>query len=129
MGQHSVEQVKTWIDSQGEGAPEILRAALANVRREDFHYSRLMAVGLLALLEEARGADSMDPKALREFAHDTAASMGLLKDRVDKDLALYASNLEKLAQAVELMEETVAADRRRKERLLTAEASESPEAG
>jgi hypothetical protein len=88
-----------------------------------------MAVGLLALLEEARGADSMDPQTLRQFAHETAASMGLLKDRVDKDLALYASNLEKLSQAVELMEETVAADRRRKERLLTAEAPESPEAG
>jgi photosystem II biogenesis protein Psp29 len=128
IGQHSVEQVKAWIDSQGEGAPELLREALANVRRDDFHYTRLMAVGLLALLEKARGADSMDPQALRQFAHETAASMGLLKDRVDKDLALYATNLEKLAQAVELMEETVAADRRRKERLLTAEGPESPEA-
>jgi hypothetical protein len=29
---------------------------------------------------------------------------------------LYATNLEKMAQAVELMEETVAADRRRRER-------------
>ncbi|MFM7466140.1 MAG: hypothetical protein ACKO28_11850 [Cyanobium sp.] len=44
-------------------------------------------------------------------------------------MALYATTLEKLAQAVELMEETVAADRRRKERLLTAEGPESPEAG
>ncbi|MFN7821184.1 MAG: photosystem II biogenesis protein Psp29, partial [Cyanobacteriota bacterium] len=83
----------------------------------------------LSLLEEARGADSMDSQALRQFAHDTAESMGLLRDRVDKDLALYASNLEKLAQAVELMEETVAADRRRKERRTTEQASTSPEAG
>ncbi len=129
VGQHSVEDVKGWMDHQGEGAPELLQKTLANVRRSDFHYSRLMAVGLLSLLEEARGADSMDPQALRQFAHDTAESMGLLRERVDKDLALYASNLEKLAQAVELMEETVAADRRRKERRLTGEASESPEAG
>jgi hypothetical protein len=42
--------------------------------------------------------------------------MGLIKDRVDKDLSLYASNLEKMSQAVELMEETVAAERRRRER-------------
>ena len=42
--------------------------------------------------------------------------MGLMKDRLDKDLSLYATNLEKMAQAVELMEETVAADRRRRER-------------
>ena len=39
-----------------------------------------------------------------------------MKDRLDKDLSLYATNLEKMAQAVELMEETVAADRRRRER-------------
>jgi hypothetical protein len=42
--------------------------------------------------------------------------MGLLRDRVDKDLTLYVTNLEKMAQAVELMEETIAADRRRRER-------------
>lgn len=129
VGQHSVEEVKGWIEQQGEGAPDLLRQALLNVRRSDFHYSRLMAVGLLTLLEEARGADAMDPQTLRQFAHDTAESMGMLRDRVDKDLALYASNLEKLAQAVELMEETVAADRRRKERRLTGEATEPPAAG
>jgi len=130
VGQHSVEDVKQWIDHQGEGAPELLQQALANVRRSDFHYSRLMAVGLLTLLEEARGSDSMDPKALRQFAHDTAESMGLLRDRVDKDLGLYTNNLEKLAQAVELMEETVAAERRRNERRkVTGAATNSPEAG
>jgi photosystem II biogenesis protein Psp29 len=130
VGQHSVEEVRQWMDQQGEGAPELLKQALANVRRSDFHYSRLMAVGLLTLLEEARGADSMDPKALRQFAHDTAESMGLLRDRVDKDLGLYANNLEKLAQAVELMEETVAAERRRNERRAATGATPTPpEAG
>jgi photosystem II biogenesis protein Psp29 len=130
VGQHSVEDVRQWIDQQGEGAPELLQIALANVRRPDFHYSRLTAVGLLTLLEEARGSDSMDPKALRQFAHDTAEAMGLLRDRVDKDLGLYANNLEKLAQAVELMEETVAAERRRNERRkVTDAATTPPEAG
>jgi LmbE family N-acetylglucosaminyl deacetylase len=48
--------------------------------------------------------------------------MGLLRDRLDKDINLYATNLEKLAQAVELMEETVAADRRKREARDSAEA-------
>jgi len=48
-------------------------------------------------------------------------AMGLIKDRVDKDLSLYAGNIEKMSQAVELMEETLAAERRRRER--AAEAS------
>jgi photosystem II biogenesis protein Psp29 len=116
MGSHSVEQVKQWIEQAGEGAPEPVAAALAGIRRPDFHYSRLMAVGLLSLLEQAQGADAMDPSALRSYAHDLGSAMGLLRERLDKDLSLYATNLEKMAQAVELMEETVAAERRKRER-------------
>ena len=116
MAQVGVERVKEWIEAQGEGSPEPLATALAEIRRPDFHYSRLMAVGLLSLLEQARGADAMDPQELRRSAHELGESMGLMKDRLDKDLSLYATNLEKMAQAVELMEETVAADRRRRER-------------
>ncbi|MFM7394200.1 MAG: photosystem II biogenesis protein Psp29 [Cyanobium sp.] len=116
IGHHEVAEVEQWIERQGEGAPEPLASALASIHRPDFHYSRLMAVGLLSLLEQARGADAMDPQELRSYAHDMAAAMGLLRDRVDKDLGIYATNLEKLSQAVELMEETVAAERRRRER-------------
>jgi hypothetical protein len=65
----------------------------------------------------------MDPSALRDYAHDLGASMGLLRDRLDKDLKLYASNLEKMAQAVELMEETVAAEKRKRERRAAAPAA------
>ena len=116
IGQHSVDEVKHWIEREGEGAPEPIARALGSIRRPDFHYSRLMAVGLLSLLESAQGADGMDPATLRSYAHDLGAAMGLLRDRLDKDLSLYASNLEKMAQAVELMEETVAAERRKRER-------------
>lgn len=116
MGHHSVAEVTEWIANQGQGAPEPVATALANVRRPDFHYSRLVSVGLLSLLEKAQGSDSKDASALRQSAHDLAEAMGLLRDRVDKDLTLYVSNLEKLAQAVELMEETVAAERRKRER-------------
>ena len=116
VGHHSLEDVRSWIGDGGREAPEPLAAALASIQRPDFHYSRLMAVGLLSLLQQARGADSLDPAALRQTAHELGEAMGLLRDRLDKDLALYASNLEKMAQAVELLEETVAAERRKRER-------------
>ncbi|MEB3323536.1 MAG: photosystem II biogenesis protein Psp29, partial [Synechococcaceae cyanobacterium] len=108
-----------------------LATALAEIRRPDFHYSRLMAVGLLSLLERARGAEAMDPQEMRQFAHEMGESMGLLRDRLDKDLSLYATNLEKMAQAVELMEETVAAERRKRERQggVTAAPEGVPSAG
>ena len=128
MGHHSVEAVQQWIAAAGEGAPEPLASSLASIRRPDFHYSRLMAVGLLSLLEEAHGADSLDPAALRAAAHDLAVAMGLMRERVDKDISQYATNLEKMAQAVALMEETVAADRRRRERSQSAGVVSEPDA-
>jgi photosystem II biogenesis protein Psp29 len=128
MGSHSVEEVQQWIEQVGAGAPEPVATALAGIRRPDFHYSRLMAVGLLSLLEQAQGADAMDPSALRNYAHELGSALGLIKDRLDKDLSLYAANLEKMAQAVELMEETVAAERRKRERQQHGAASDQPEA-
>ena len=123
VGHHSLEEVKGWLSNRGEGAPAPIAGLLQGVQRPDFHYSRLVAVGLLSLLQQAKGAEAIDPQALRAAAHEIGAAMGLIKDRVDKDLSLYASNIEKMSQAVELMEETIAAERRRRER---AEA-ETPE--
>ena len=116
VGVHSVEEVKGWLSNKGEGAPALLSSLLQAVQRPDFHYSRLVAVGLLSLLQSAQGAEAMDPQALRSAAHEVGEAMGLIKERVDKDLSLYASNIEKMSQAVELMEETLAAERRRRER-------------
>ena len=128
MGIHSVDAVKAWSEAEGNGAPEPLAHALQQIRRDDFHYSRLMAVGLLTLLEKAQGAQDLDAPTLRSYAHDLGAAMGLLKDRLDKDLSLYTGNLEKMAQAVELMEETLAAERRRRERQAEGSVSAATEA-
>jgi len=120
VGRHSLEEVKGWLSNQGAGAPAPIAGLLQGVQRPDFHYSRLVAVGLLSLLQRAQGAEALEPQALRSAAHDIGDAMGLIKDRVDKDLSLYASNIEKMSQAVELMEETVAAERRRRERAVEA---------
>ena len=120
VGRHNLEEVKGWLSNQGAGAPAPISGLLQGVQRPDFHYSRLVAVGLLSLLQRAQGAEALEPQALRSAAHDSGDAMGLIKDRVDKDLSLYASNIEKMSQAVELMEETVAAERRRRERAVEA---------
>ena len=116
VGHHSLEEVKGWLSNRGVGAPAPIAGLLQGVVRPDFHYSRLVAVGLLSLLQSAQGSDALEAQALRSAAHEIGEAMGLIKDRVDKDLSLYAGNIEKMSQAVELMEETVAAERRRRER-------------
>ena len=80
------------------------------------HYSRLMAVGLFALLEAS--FDESDAGELRQRAVKLSPDLGLPAERVEKDLTLFTSNSEKMEQAVELMEETLAAERRKKEKRL-----------
>jgi photosystem II biogenesis protein Psp29 len=122
IGQATEEQLKGWLEQRGEGAPEPLQAVLRDAGRPDFHYSRLHAVGLMAMLQDLTGGDDQDPEALRSRAREVGLQLGLQQDKLDKDMGLYVSNLEKMAQAVELMEETVAAERRKRERRLTATA-------
>ena len=113
---HTVEDVQEWLKSKGKEAPEPLASGLSAVTGDQFHYSRLVAVGLFSLLSEAQGKESDDPEELSKTVHSIGEQIGLSRPRLEKDLGLYRSNLEKMAQAVELMEETLAAERRKRER-------------
>ena len=91
---------------------------------EQSHYSRLMAVGLLALMEAAHGELKGEESAeLRKKAVEVAKQIGMPEARVEKDLGIFAASSERMEQAVELMEETLAAERRKKEKRM-AEAAE-----
>ena len=84
---------------------------------EQSHYSRLMAVGLLALLEAAHGElKGEEASELRKRAVEISKEIGMPEERVEKDLGIFASSNERMQQAVELMEETLAAERRKKEK-------------
>ena len=113
---HSFDDVQRWLRDKGAGAPEAMAKVLERADQANFHYSRLMAVGLLTLLAKARGDDGSDPAELAKLAHELSEPLGLAKERVQKDLGIYTGNLERMAQAVELMEETLAAERRKRER-------------
>ncbi|MBT9315266.1 photosystem II biogenesis protein Psp29 [Leptothoe spongobia] len=78
-------------------------------------YTRLMAVGLYTLFETV-DASSLDDKDKREEMLKTAAEMlALPAEKVDKDLELYRSNLEKMAQAQEVMKDILEAERKKRE--------------
>ena len=85
-----------------------------------------MAVGLMRLLEAARvDGSSPDSQALGEQCKELAESLGLPADRVEKDLSLFGSNRERMDQAVDLVQETIAAEKRKKERRLAEQAQGS----
>ena len=121
---HGEKEISSWLEARGEGAPEPLKQVLQQATRADFHYSRLHAVGLIALIQDLSGGNDQEPEAIRKRAASVGEQMGLQQEKLDKDMGLYASNLEKIAQAVEMMEETVASVKRRRER--QSSVSETP---
>ena len=95
---------------------------------EQSHYSRLMAVGLLAMMEASHGdVKGEDAAELRKKAFELSKQIGMPEARVEKDLGIFAASSERMEQAVELMEETLSAERRKKEKRM-AEAAEKKQA-
>lgn len=107
-----------------------LQASLGAIASNpQFKYSRLFAIGLFSLLEKA-DLDLVKDQATRtEALKKVCAALNLPLDKVSKDLDLYRSNLEKMAQARIVLEDAIQAERKKREKRETkAGASSSGEA-
>ena len=78
-------------------------------------YSRLFAIGLFTLLEQADPSGIQDKATREEILTQLAEALHLPQDKLLKDLDLYRSNLEKLAQARIMIEEMTQAERKKRE--------------
>ena len=112
--------------AKGKGSDSVKSLLSSHRLKDGGHYSRLMAVGLMRLLQSASSDDANpDHAALVQQCKELAETLGLPADRVEKDLTLFGSNSERMDQAVELVEETIAAEKRKKERRLAEQAQRS----
>lgn len=80
-----------------------------------FKYSRLFAIGLFTLLEQADPELVKNEKQRQEAMQKICAALHLPQEKLQKDLELYRSNLEKITQARIVMEDILAADRKKRE--------------
>ena len=88
-----------------------------------------MGIGLYRIMQSARGsAESPDDQALRDQSVALAESLNFPKERVEKDLGQFAANSERMSQAVELLKETIASERRKKEQRLAEKAQRNESA-
>jgi len=114
----SAEAVRAWLceskplDQAGD-LNEVLQSIKNNPR---FKYSRLFIIGLYTILETANPELVSDDKQREETLETCCQALNLPKEKVDKDLDLYRSNLEKMQQARSVMEDVVKADRKQRER-------------
>ncbi|MBD0334111.1 MAG: photosystem II biogenesis protein Psp29 [Cyanobacteria bacterium Co-bin13] len=113
----SLDQFKALFEDLGSAAgQEGLRGVLAAIAtRESFKYNRPFGIGLYTLVE------AVDPEVLKdtEKRNELFVYMGeqlkISVDKLQKDLDLYRSNLEKFAQAQAVMQDILAADRKKRE--------------
>jgi photosystem II biogenesis protein Psp29 len=87
--------------------------AIAN--NPNFKYSRLFAIGIFSLLEQSDPEVVKDEKRRTEALKAIAAGLHLSDDKLNKDLELYRSNLDKMEQALIVMADMLCAERKKRE--------------
>jgi photosystem II biogenesis protein Psp29 len=86
----------------------------------NFKYSRLFGIGLFALLVQSDPELVKNDQQRTEALKAIANGLHLSEDKLIKDLELYGSNLEKMAQALIVMADIVSADRKKRDALKQA---------
>lgn len=107
-----IEQAGT---SNGSGGVDVLSQLGAIAHASSFKYSRLFAIGWLTVLEKVDEAMVKDEAQLETSVQKLCELLKLSKEKVDKDLDIYRSNLEKLQQAQAVLEDMLKADRKKRE--------------
>ncbi|NET47799.1 MAG: photosystem II biogenesis protein Psp29, partial [Merismopedia sp. SIO2A8] len=111
--------------SGGTGLQSYLNS-IANV--QNFKYSRLFAIGLLTAIETIDESIVAEQETLKPWVQKLSELLHLPNEKMEKDLEIYRSNLEKFRQAQVVMEDVLKADRKKREERQAAaqEASDTP---
>ena len=91
---------------------ETMREIAQNPR---FKYSRLFAIGLYAIVAEAEPQSFQAPETRNQILQQLSAALNLPADKLQKDLDLYRTNLDKMDQLLSVIEEALEADRKKRE--------------
>lgn len=105
-------RLQAWISEGGDPWHNSLRDVVNNPQTK---YSRLQAIGLYHLLEQAAGDFTQELSTLDAGIEQLTPVLNLPVDKVKKDLELYRSNLDKMIQAQKIMAELVEIERKRRE--------------
>ncbi|MEQ8752657.1 MAG: photosystem II biogenesis protein Psp29 [Coleofasciculus sp. G1-WW12-02] len=117
VGRLSGKELVNWFSSPTplEGSEDIHTTVAAIADNPKFKYSRLFAIGLYTLLEQADPELVKDAKQSTETLQKIGQTLHLPQEKLQKDLELYRSNLEKMAQAQIVLEDAIKADRKKRE--------------
>lgn len=117
MSKLSGQELLSWFNEPTpvdgvEGVHETIASIKDNPK---FKYSRLFAIGLYTLIEQSAPQLLEDEKKVSEVFKQVSQALNLPEEKLLKDLELYRSNLEKIAQAQSVIEDVIRADRKKRE--------------
>ncbi len=126
LAQRSPNEAKTLLTSLDVGVSlEPLSSQLqAIASKENFKYSRLLGVGLYALLEIVDPEAIADNSKREELIKTVGDILKFGSDRLLKDVDLYRSNLDKIEQARQMIADMVEAERKKRGQKAAVETSE-----
>lgn len=126
----SVKDIVSWVNesANSEGANDLQGYFHRIATNSQYKYNRLFAIGLFTLIEQADPQAIEDKEATEKTLAQLASGLNIPQEKLQKDLELYRSNLEKLMQARTVMDEITQAERKRREqRAAKPEVNPAPE--
>lgn len=91
---------------------EVLRGVAQNPR---FKYSRLFAIGLYAVLAEAEPESMKTLETCNQILQQVSEALNLPAEKLQKDLDIYRTNLDKMEQLLSVIEEALEVERKKRE--------------
>jgi photosystem II biogenesis protein Psp29 len=113
----SDQELISWLDQSlpVADAGDLQETIRAIAHNPQFKYSRLFAIGVYTLLELSNPELTKEESRRTEALKKVCAALNLPEEKFQKDLELYRSNLEKMAQARIVMEDALQAERKKRE--------------
>ena len=111
----SAEELVDWL-SNPEGDEALVNSIAAISKNDKFKYSRLFGIGLYTLLEKADLELLKDKEKSNQVFETLAKNLGLPAEKMNKDLDLYRSNLDKMEQLLKVMADMLEASRKQREK-------------
>lgn len=127
----TAEQLLSWVtEGAANGGDALQQQFQAIAQNPKFKYSRLFAIGLYTLWETTQPELVKDEAQLTALLQQLTTAFNLQEGKLQRDLELYRSNLEKMVQARKTLEDILEAGRKRREKAATPEetpvATETP---
>jgi photosystem II biogenesis protein Psp29 len=113
---HVGENFVDWMGrSAREGGADLAQTFRDVAQNTKFKYSRLFGIGLYTLMETAHPEGVKESTALSEALTKVGEALNLSSVKLEKDLELYRSNLDKVQQARQAISDMIEADRKKRE--------------